>query len=157
MRGFLAERATFEHVRAAIESQEGWARDTWHALAVELGFAALAIPDELGGAGLGVRALALTAEELGATLAPIPWFETAVLSASVLQECNASTALARIATGACVATLAWRDKAGRPGGIGPVLRNGKLSGAAHYVSFAHAADLLIVAARTDNDLVLCAI
>ena len=145
------------HVRAAIDSEDGWAGEMWRTFASELGFAALAIPEPLGGAGLGVRALALTAEELGATLAPIPWFETAVLSATLLEECNAAALLERIAAGDCVSTLAWRDKTGRPGAIGPALRDGKLSGAAHYVPFAHAADLMLVVARTGDALALYAV
>lgn len=143
-----------ERVRAALGSPEGWARDMWRAFAVELGFSGLAIPEAHGGAGLGVRELALVAEELGATLAPIPWFETAVLSTTLLTACHAGAALERIARADCVATLAWRGASGRPDDYGLELRDGRVRGTAHYVPFGHAADLLLVAARDSAGLAL---
>jgi alkylation response protein AidB-like acyl-CoA dehydrogenase len=157
VRGFLAERASMAHVRAALESEDGWSRQIWRGLAGELGFAGLAIAEEHGGAGLGVRELAIVAEELGGALAPIPWFETAVLSATLLSACAAYEHLPRVASGQCIATLAWRDASGKPDAIGPELRDGRLHGAAHYVSFGHVADLLLVAARTGDSVALCAI
>jgi alkylation response protein AidB-like acyl-CoA dehydrogenase len=157
VRGFLAEQATMAHVRAALESEEGWSPEIWRGLGAELGFAGLAISEEQGGAGLDVSELAAVAEELGATLAPIPWFETSVLSVALLKEAGAPALLSKLAGGACIATVAWRAASGRPGEIGPILSGGKLSGAAHYVSFAHAANLLLVMARTDKGLALCAI
>lgn len=157
VRGFLAEQASMERVRAALDSADGWSREMWRAFAGELGFAALAVPEAHGGAGLGAQELALVAEELGAALAPIPWFETAVLSATLLHLCEASVYLSRIAAGDCIATLAWRAASGRPDAIGPDWRDGKLHGAAHFVPFGHAAELLLVVAQTEQGPVLCAV
>ena len=157
-RDFLAANASFDDVRTALSGSDGWSPGLWKQFAVELGFAALAIPEAQGGSGLGVAELAIVAEELGASLAPIPWFESAVLATLTLIEVGAQAELAQIAAGR-IATLAFRDAVGAhlPGGVGPEIRDGALTGAAHFVSFAAAAELLIVVAREQPGLSLVAI
>jgi alkylation response protein AidB-like acyl-CoA dehydrogenase len=148
-RGFLRENCGLPQLRATIESGAGCNRPLWHRFAAELGFASLAIAPEYGGAGLGPIELALVAEELGAVLAPIPWFETAVLAAGALQEAGGSPHLADIAAGTTSATLALRGAGTAPllHNIGPTITAGRLHGTAHYVPFGAYADLLLVAAR----------
>ncbi|WP_380878098.1 acyl-CoA dehydrogenase [Sphingomonas sp. DBB INV C78] len=155
-RDFLRDQADFDRLRKAVDGA-GWDRDLWSSFAGELGFAGIGISEAHGGAGLGPVELSLIAEELGRTLAPIPWFETAVLAATALSEAGSeaqqAALLGPIARGETIATLAMRDAAGRPlpDGIGPVLtKHGegwRLSGRAHFVPFGDVTDLLIVAAR----------
>lgn len=156
--GFLAANATFDHVRQALSGPEGWSRDLWKQFAKDLGFAGLAVPETLGGSGLGLAELALVAEELGACLAPMPWFESAVLSALTLQAIGATAQQSEIAAGRIV-TLALREAPGRPLplGVGPEIRGGALEGEAHFVPFGHIAETLIVAARERGGLSLFAI
>ena len=156
--GFLAANASFDHVRRALAEPEGWSRDLWSRFGVELGFAGLAVPTVQGGSGLGLAELALVAEELGACLAPMPWFEIAVLSALTLQAAGATVQQSDIAAGRVV-TLAMRDELGRPLplGTGPEIRNGALEGEAHFVPFGHVAEQLIVAAREHGGISLFAI
>jgi alkylation response protein AidB-like acyl-CoA dehydrogenase len=156
--GFLVANATFEHVRRALTEPEGWSRDLWSRFGVDLGFAGLAVPTSQGGSGLGLAELALVAEELGASLPPIPWFESAVLSALTLQTIGATAQQRDIAAGR-VMTLAIRDELGRPLplGIGPEIRGGAIEGEAHFVPFGHVAEQLIVAARENNGISLFAI
>jgi acyl-CoA dehydrogenase len=54
----------------------------WRALTTELDLARIAVPEELGGAGYGLRELAVVLEETGAGLVPDP-----VLSSAVLGSC----------------------------------------------------------------------
>jgi len=155
-RDFLRDQADFDRLRRTVDGA-GWDRELWASFAGELGFAGIGIAEAHGGAGLGTVELALIAEELGRTLAPIPWFETAVLAATAIAEAGSdaqkSALLGPIARGETIVTLAMRDEAGRPipDGIGPVIaRDGdgwRLSGCAHFVPFGAVADLLIVAAR----------
>src|SRR5580698_7153523 len=85
-RTFLRESCDFAHLHRVIDGDAGWDTDLWKRFAGELGFAGLAIPETHGGSGLGALELSLVAEELGAVLAPIPWFETAVLAAGALVQ-----------------------------------------------------------------------
>jgi alkylation response protein AidB-like acyl-CoA dehydrogenase len=148
-RAFLRESCDFARLRRVIDGNAGWDADLWNHFAGELGFAGLAIPEAHGGSGLGPLELALVAEELGAVLAPIPWFETAVLAAHLLMHAGATSHLADVAQGRLTATIALRDAHATPlpGGIGPRIENGLLHGTAHFVPFGAFADLFVVAAH----------
>lgn len=154
-RDYLADRADFERLRKTIDSDAGWDEELWLGFAQELGFAGLGIAEEDGGIGLGAIEQALILEELGRTLAPIPWFESVVLAGGTIARAfpagKRQELLGRIASGE-VATLALRDARGGalPHGIGPRIVDGRLSGEAHYVSFGHAASILIVATGGGN-------
>ncbi|MEJ0048915.1 MAG: acyl-CoA dehydrogenase family protein [Rhodospirillales bacterium] len=148
-RAFLRESCNLANLRRIIDNGANWDAGLWKRFAGELGFAGLAIPEQYGGSGLGPLELSLVAEELGAVLAPIPWFETAVLAAATLQHAGATRHLADIAHGRATATLALRDARATPlpDGIGPTIANGMLTGTAHFVPFGAIADLFVVAAR----------
>ena len=158
VRAFLRQSCDFASLRRTIDSDAGWDADLWHRFAAELGFAGVALPEVHGGSSLGALELALIAEELGAVLAPIPWFETAVLAAYVLMQAGAIAHLADIAAGRLTATLALRDAQATPlpDGIGPRIDNGVLHGTAYYVPFGAIADLFVVAA-CEIDISLCAV
>lgn len=159
-RNYLRDHAGFERLRHVIASDAGWDEALWQGFAQDLGFCGTGIAEEDGGIGLGPVEQALILEELGRTLAPIPWFESVVLAGGLigaLSEGDRRAALlGGIASGETIATLALRDRSGAavPDGIGPrLLRDGtglRLSGEAHYVPFGHVASLVLVAAR-DSD------
>ena len=157
---FLRDHCGFDRLQAVIERGTGWDEALWRGFAGELGFAGLGVAEAHGGSGLGPLEQALVMEALGRTLAPIPYFESAVLSAAVI-EATANDALkadllAGIASGDTIATLAWRDMAGvaAPAGSGPTLSPAadgwRLVGETHYVPFGHVATLLLVAARASH-------
>ena len=107
-RDLLGARMTSDRVRTLIEAGEN--DDTlWHELCV-LGWAALAVPEEHGGQGLGVVELTILAERLGSALAPVPFFATA---AAVLVISKAGSPAQRasllplLATGAAKGSLAY--------------------------------------------------
>jgi alkylation response protein AidB-like acyl-CoA dehydrogenase len=81
----------------------------WSVLAKDLGLAGLIIPEEHGGAGLGWTEVAAVLEELGRTLAPVPFFSTVCLGTNALVACGAHEHLPAIANGERTATLAFRD------------------------------------------------
>lgn len=81
----------------------------WDTLAIELGFAGLTVPVDLGGAGLGAIERALVMEQMGRVLFMSPFFSTCVLALDVLQAAGGETAKAyqkRIAEGEITATVA---------------------------------------------------
>jgi alkylation response protein AidB-like acyl-CoA dehydrogenase len=75
-RELLAQRARPERVREHAESGR-MDRDLWRELC-ELGWPGIAIPETYGGQGLGVVELSILCEELGRTLAPVPFLPTAM-------------------------------------------------------------------------------
>ena len=79
IRAFLTAECPIALVREIVEARiAGGTADAaaLHAHMVELGWPALAIPDDAGGLELGPIELALLAEELGRALAPGPLFAT---------------------------------------------------------------------------------
>ncbi|WP_423368479.1 acyl-CoA dehydrogenase family protein [Burkholderia sp. LMG 32019] len=117
----LAERSASADVRRAIEQSAGRDDALWATLAGELGWNALALPESAGGLGLGAVEQTVLMEQLGRRVACVPYFSTACLAATALAGCDTPSAtgwLAKIAEGACSATLAlpfdWPF--GEPGG-----------------------------------------
>ncbi|QVN21610.1 acyl-CoA dehydrogenase family protein [Burkholderia pyrrocinia] len=105
----LAERSASADVRRALEQSAGRDDALWAALAGELGWNALALPEAAGGLGLGAVEQTVLMEQLGRRVACVPYFSTACLAATALAGCDTPLAtgwLAKIAEGACSATLA---------------------------------------------------
>ncbi|WP_338640010.1 acyl-CoA dehydrogenase family protein [Burkholderia pyrrocinia] len=105
----LAERSASADVRRALEQSAGRDDALWAALAGELGWNALAVPEAEGGLGLGAVEQTVLMEQLGRRVACVPYFSTACLAATALAGCDTPLAtgwLTKIAEGACSATLA---------------------------------------------------
>lgn len=84
VRAFFAENATSERTRAAMEGT-GIDRDLWAAFAGELGLAGIGIPEDFGGAGLGMVELAVVAEAAGAQVAALPLLGHAMLAQALVR------------------------------------------------------------------------
>ena len=82
-RELLSERAKPERVR---EHAEAGTTDTglWGELC-ELGWPGIALPEEHGGQGLGQIELSILCEELGRSLAPVPFLPSA-MAATIIQQ-----------------------------------------------------------------------
>src|SRR5512134_1639333 len=83
-RAFLAEHAASEAVRRAMASEAGFEADVWKRIGGELGWAGVAIPEEHGGAGLGMVELLALLEPMGEALLPSPFFASVCLAAPAL-------------------------------------------------------------------------
>lgn len=167
VRGFLADRSPIEHVRRTTESSPGYDTVVWAQLADQLGVHAITIPEEYGGVGFGQVELTVVLEEMGRALLPAPFFGTVVLAANALLTSGDRDAmrdyLPAIASGECIATLAWTEDATDPG-FGAVTtraeRSGsdwQLTGAKNHVLDGHIAELVLVVANTDSGLALFAV
>ncbi|MDN5751439.1 MAG: acyl-CoA dehydrogenase family protein, partial [Pseudonocardia sp.] len=82
VRSLLYKRSPWDAVLARTESTDTTDRDLWSTLAGEVGCAALAVPEDLGGAGASWREAAVVAEELGRAVAPVPFLGSAGVATS---------------------------------------------------------------------------
>lgn len=145
VRNLLDKRSDSQAVRNAIQRPGGFDAELWSTLCDQIGVAALAIPEEAGGAGFTLAETYVVLEELGRTLTPSP------LLASVIASAAASgSLLERIADGA-IATLAWSGVTGpidTP--VGVTFKDGKLSGSVAPVLYGDVAEIVLVAAEHDG-------
>ena len=123
VRGFLEDRAAEPAVRRAMDSVDGIDRALWRDLG-GLGACGLPVPERLGGAGATFVETAVVCEELGRSLACVPYMSSVVLAQTLLLDSADADAQARWLPGICsadtIATVAlvepdrgW-DRAGQP-------------------------------------------
>jgi alkylation response protein AidB-like acyl-CoA dehydrogenase len=79
---FLADRFKLERVRELAEAGE-YADDAWKEMC-ELGWPGIFVPEEHGGQELGTLELIILLEELGYSLAPVPFLSTAAAGLALL-------------------------------------------------------------------------
>ena len=106
VRSLLDDKAAWRDVLARTETGQTYDDKLWHTLAAEVGVAGLLIPEEHGGAGASYREAAVVAEELGRTIAPVPFLGSAVIATSALIAAGDSLLLPDLASGTMTATLA---------------------------------------------------
>jgi alkylation response protein AidB-like acyl-CoA dehydrogenase len=160
VRALLAEHASPAGVLARTESAEAYDPRLWQALAGGLGCAGLAVPEALGGAGASFRETAVVMEELGRTVAPVPFLGSAVLATSALLAVDDRTLLPDVADGRTTACLvipfSTPPGSPAPGGIhvdgaeaagGSGAEGPRLTGTVTSVADALPADLLLVPVR----------
>lgn len=82
-REFLDRECPSRTLRAMIEEGPQATETLWKQIA-ELGWTGLAVPEDFGGAGLGMLELALLLEQTGRSLLPGPLLSTAVVAASAV-------------------------------------------------------------------------
>ena len=149
VRALLDKRSDSQAVRNAIEQPAGFDTDLWSTLCDQMGVAALAIPEEHGGAGFTLAETHVVLEELGRALTPSPLLASIVTSAALLAA-EHHEPLARIAEGA-VATIAWAGITSTPDTrVGVTWKDGVLHGSVSPVLYGDVADILLVAAAHDD-------
>ncbi len=134
VRNLLDKRSDSQAVRRAIEQPAGFDADLWSTLCEQIGVAALAIPEEHGGAGFTLAETHVVLEELGRTLTPSPLLASVVATEALLAA-EHHEPLARIAEGA-VATVVWS---------GVTAKDKVLHGSASPVLYGDVAEILVVA------------
>jgi alkylation response protein AidB-like acyl-CoA dehydrogenase len=167
VRRFLDDKSPSTEVRRLMETTDGYDPAVWSQMANQLGLQALTIPEEYGGAGFGYVELVVVLEEMGRSLLCAPYFSTVALAANALlasgDESAKSEYLPGIASGETIATLAFTEESGRWDVEGVTMeakRSGDgwtLEGTKSYVIDGHTANLIIVAARTENGVSLFAV
>ncbi|HEY5646212.1 MAG TPA: acyl-CoA dehydrogenase family protein, partial [Pseudomonadales bacterium] len=154
---FLSERCGTDVVRAVLEGKAPYAEAVWRGLA-EMGLVGTGIPESYGGAGAGYLELCLIAQELGASLAPVPFGSTVYLTAEALLRWGNDEQKARllpgIASGELKGALAVVESLEQisPARVGSRFEAGKLSGSKLVVPDGGIADLLVVLASSGRGL-----
>ena len=148
--------------RGALEGRTGFDQALWAQVAA-LGWLGAAIPEEYGGIGLGEEGLCVIAEEIGRSLAAIPFASTAYLAAQAIllfgDAAQKQLWLPRLADGSLIGCLALAEGVGAPSaeGIACTLRDGVLHGTKQPVIDGGVAHLAIVAARQGDSVALAVV
>ncbi len=151
---WLADKSDSERVRELMQTDTGFDEAEWAELA-GMGWLALPVPEELGGAGMGWAEVGVLAEEMGRRLLCAPWLSSAVLATAVLLEVGGDAAddmLGALASGERRATLAHRT-----GDLDVTLDGEHLSGTARFVLDGATADVLLVPVEGDGGTTLVAV
>ena len=108
---FFSEQVPVTNLRQLRDdgSEDGFDRDVWKQI-VELGFAGILIPEEMGGTGFGPMGVGIVMQEAGRTLAASPLYSTAVLGAGMIMAAGSENQkkelLPQIAAGELLMALA---------------------------------------------------
>ena len=113
---FLRDKSPTTEVRRLMETSEGYDPGVWQQLSNDLGLPAVHIPEAYGGQGFGFVELGIVLEEMGRSLLCAPYFSSTVLGASTVlragDEDQKTRLLPQIASGDCIATLAFTEPNG---------------------------------------------
>lgn len=159
---WLSERSGPEFVRAMAEDEQGYTDEYWREVA-DLGWLGLLIPEEHGGSGMQFADMAVLLHEWGAALAPGPLVESSVVAATMIAALDSDEVKSRllpgIASGQSV-VMPPPDIAADGDGRITASETGDgwvLDGKARFVSHANSADVLIIAADTQDGRALFAL
>lgn len=157
VRQVLAKHADHEQVRTAADSALGWSADLWSLLNGELEIGGLAVPEELGGAGFGVREVAVVLEEAGAALLPEPLLASAVLGCRALAAADDPEGVADLRaaalSGGTVLTVSLGTGLDAVASGDSWLLTGSVAGVLH----AESSDHVVVVAGSDGGVGLFAV
>ena len=155
---FLNDSVSYDKLRALIQAGKAMDETLWREIA-ELGWLAVAIPEEYGGMGQGPLEQCVLAEELGRSVAPVPFVSSLGLAAETLlyagTEEQKSMYLPRLASGETIGTVALFEGAGAPSEsflLSQVTREraGHLTGHKWPVLDGGPAHLFVVSAAREN-------
>jgi alkylation response protein AidB-like acyl-CoA dehydrogenase len=160
LRALLTDRCPPQSVIRRIGTGSPHDRQLWHALARGLGLAGLLVPESAGGAGAGPREAAVVLEELGRSVAPVPFLASAVLATTALLAAAPDDELvSALASGTSTAVLLLPITL-TPGqwaaGFASV-DGGRLRGRTTVVADAEVADVLLVPAGDETGARLFAV
>ena len=147
---FCREKSPIERVRGLMSEERGYDEAVWKEI-VELGWLAIAIPEEYGGVGLSLAEVAPVMEQMGRRVFASPFYAATLGAQAIIAggtEDQKPSLLPKIAEGA-VATLALSE-AGNDWDFDNIKSQAtahgagfKLSGAKRFVLDAEAADWII--------------
>ncbi|MBW8487655.1 acyl-CoA dehydrogenase family protein [Actinomadura parmotrematis] len=139
VRGLLDDRAGWTGVLAGTEKDDPLDAGLWRALE-EMGVTALPFPEEAGGAGATWRETAVVMEELGRSVAPVPFLGSAVLASAALLAAGQGPGEGLTVLAVPLSTA--------PRGFAPTVADagGRLTGEVRSVDGGLAADTLLVPA-----------
>lgn len=145
VRRLFADRCPPEAVVTLYDPEPHDFSEVWQALAVELGVAGLLVPESLGGAGASAREAAVVMEEIGRSVAPVPFLSSAVLATVALLTAGDTETVTELASGSQAAALAVPLSTAPGDAVAGVSTDSAgLSGRVTSVAGATQADVLVV-------------
>ena len=151
-RGFLSKRSPTTVARKVLDGDLDLDRELWMEIGA-LGWLAATIPEAHGGLELGPLAVCVLAEEIGRSLAPVPFSSSVTLATEALLRYGSpdqqSAHLPSLADGSAIGTLAFVESVGvtDPHAFQTRFAKGSLDGTKLLVADGLAADVAIVVAR----------
>ncbi len=155
-RGFLADRCPASVTRHVIDNGLPYDAALWRDMS-DMGWLSATIPEEHGGLGLGPLAVCILAEEIGRSIAPVPFASSVYLATEAIllfgSPRQQEEYLPRLANGTAVGTAAFAERIGplRPDRFESGVTEGRLSGEKTAVMDGAAADFAVVAVRGGGD------
>jgi len=156
----LRESLTRERLRAIEATDDRIAADEWKRLA-EAGLLGVPLAEDVGGSGLAIVEACLVLEQIGRTVAPLPYLATVVGAAMPIDAFGSRAQRERILPRVCDGSLVLAPTLIEDGDELATLLPGttaqrdgsgwRLDGEKRVVPAAHVADLLLVPARTADD------
>jgi alkylation response protein AidB-like acyl-CoA dehydrogenase len=160
VRSFCAKESSVERLRKMRDDEIGWEKSTWQQMG-ELGWLGVIFPEEVGGLGGSFQDLGLIIEQLGTTLVPEPIIASVVLGGITLLKAGNSDQhekwLTPMLEGETSLALAYIEEQSRFNATDvttTAAKSGdgyKLNGKKRFVLNGHAADQIIVSARTSGE------
>ncbi len=152
-RKFLSAQSAMPAVRAVL-NDEATSHDAalWGKIG-EMGWLGASIPEAYGGLGLGALELCVIAEEMGRSLAPVPFTSTAYFFAEAVMLAGSAdqkaAILPKLAAGELIGCFALSEGPGaaRADGLGVALEGGALTGVKVPVTDGDVAGMAVVVAR----------
>jgi alkylation response protein AidB-like acyl-CoA dehydrogenase len=170
VRAACEKHASEDRVRAVAydhpeDPQRGFDSELWQVLCSQVGVAAIAAPEGLGGVGYGASALGVVAHELGRVLAPVPFVASTVLATGLMvdlhgRDPDADDRFSGLLEGRRTAAAALTGDGGlwRRSAVtltaSPDHDSWTIEGTVRHVLNGTAADDLVVVATTDGELAL---
>ncbi len=154
-RAFLTAHAPTAVARKVLDNDLGLDRDLWKEIG-DLGWLAATIPEAYGGLDLGPLAVCVLAEEVGRSLAPVPFSSSVTLATEALLRYGSpeqkQAHLPRLANGSVIGTVAFVESLGaaNPRSFATHFAGGRLEGHKILVADGGVADIAIVAARAPD-------
>jgi alkylation response protein AidB-like acyl-CoA dehydrogenase len=158
---FARKESPVSRFRALRADPLGYSRDVWKHMG-ELGWLAILLPESLGGFGGSFVDASLVLEQFGTTLVPEPFVPSVVLAGTAIaragSEAQQERWLGSLAAGDVSLAFAHAERAGRYDALHHAtraVRKGdvyELSGEKVFVANGHAADALVVVARTAGNV-----
>ena len=154
-RKFLAERSPPKAVRRVLEGEAPYDKALWQGIA-EMGWLGIAVPETDGGAGLGYEGLCVLAEELGHSLAPVPFASSVYLATEAILAAGSDKQkrayLPKLVEGKLIGAFALAEGIGNPHPkhVKAVVKGGKLTGIKQPVADGGIADFAVVVAKGED-------
>jgi alkylation response protein AidB-like acyl-CoA dehydrogenase len=156
----LGDKVTHERLKEIEASPDWFDRDLWAEL-VKAGLVGIALPEDVGGGGFGILEAGLILEEIGRTVAPVPYLPTVVLGAMPIAEFGSDEQRKRLLPGVAEGDTILTAALTEPLNVNPldpttvaehVAGSWQLRGAKTLVPAAHLASTVLVPAATPDGI-----